>query len=56
MSRMIRVAESHQGVKNTTSEARAPSRKKIKHFSIVLFYYNYTLVVLLCGSGVYCHK
>ena len=56
MSRTIRVAESHQGVKNTASEARTPSRKKNKHFSIVLFYHNYTLVVLLCGSGVDCHK
>ena len=37
MSRTIRVMESHQGVKKTTSEARIPSRKNNKHFNIVPF-------------------
>jgi len=37
MSKSTRVAGSHQGVKNTTIEARTPSRKKIKHFNMVLF-------------------
>lgn len=37
MSKRISVTVSHQGVKNTTNEASAPSRKKNKHFNIVLF-------------------